>query len=245
MKKRPNRRRRWLFLSVTVVIVSVGLWLLLRGTQQVHVPVPGLRVAHIPVIDAGHGGEDGGASSDAGAREADLNLQVSAKIDALMRFYGVPSVMVRTEDISLHDASAQSLRDKKRSDLNNRVKLVEGIPNAALISVHQNTFSEPQYSGLHAFFGKAHGSKELAEMIQSNTKTHLDSANNRVAAPVRTDVFLMNRAACPAVLVECGFLSNPGEESRLRDNGYQTKLAATVAASFLQWELAGQGGAPD
>jgi N-acetylmuramoyl-L-alanine amidase len=227
-----------------LALAVLGLVLFLRNngerlpdTPVLLAPPPNGRVlTHIPVIDPGHGGEDGGAVSATGAREADINLQVAVKTDLLMRFLGVPSVMLRTEDISLHDPSAESLRDKKRSDLQNRAEMVNGIQDAVLLSIHQNTFGEPQYFGLQTFYASADGGKILAELIQHTAKASLDTKNTRMAAKAREDIYVLANVRCPAVLVECGFLSHPEEERRLRDDGYQTKLAAVMAASFLQWE---------
>ena len=244
LRKRKGTRihRRWSIkgrLLLTAVIaataVMAGVVWLSRGQPAA---TPGARVAaHVPVIDAGHGGEDGGANSITGIREAEINLQVAMKTDFLMRFYGIPSVMTRTQDISLHDSGANTLREKKNSDLRNRVALVQRTPCAVLLSIHQNTYTKSKYSGLQAFYGAAYGSKELADMIQNIQKRYLDTNNNRWIAAVGKDVYLMNKVTCPAVLVECGFLTNPGEERRLREDDYQTKLAAVLVSSFIQWDL--------
>lgn len=240
-----KRRRRWVMpLLIVCVLGGLIFWATIPVSKPAVVPTVQWSLRHIPVIDAGHGGEDGGAFAEDGTREADINLQVAKKLDTLMRFYGLPTVMLRAEDVSLHDASADSLREKKRSDLKNRVKMVEEIDDAVLLSVHQNTFTSPQYFGLQAFFGKAFGSRELAELVQQTTKTQLDTGNTRKAATVRKDVFLMNSVTCPAVLVECGFLTNTGEFRRLKDDDYQKKLAATITSSYIQWELGGQSSAP-
>jgi len=221
----------------------VAVWLLLRdGARPATTPEgPEAQVTaakHVPVIDAGHGGPDGGANSVTGVREAEINLQIAVKTDLIMRFYGIPSVMTRTEDISLHDPGATN---KKASDLKNRVALVEKTTNAVLISIHQNTYSDPNQTGMQVFYGKAHGSKDLAVLIQGTQMEALAPNNKRIATAVSGNVYLMNNVTCPAVLVECGFITNAAEEKRLRDDEYQKKLASVLAASFLNWETAGQG----
>ena len=245
MQKRKGNRGRWfmtplLIAAVSVVMAAVVLLLVMNNSKPAVGPT-GRVFTHVPVIDAGHGGEDGGANSVSGVREAEINLQIAVKTDLLMRFYGIPSVMTRTEDISLHNASADTLRKKKQSDLQNRVALVQKIPDAVLLSIHQNTYTDPKYSGLQAFYGAAFGSKDLADTIQNTQKAFLDTNNNRHVSAVSKDVYLMNNVTCPAVLVECGFITNPGEERRLREDGYQTRLAAMLVSSFVQWESAGQG----
>jgi len=224
---------------ILIVPVAVFAFILFRNASKPAIVPDGRVITHVPVIDAGHGGIDGGAISRTGVNESEINLQIAVKADLLMRFLGIPSVMVRTEDISIHDPDAKTVREKKRSDLNNRVKLVQNQPTAVLLSIHQNTFSNPKLFGLQAFYGKAHGSKDLADIIQNVQKTSLDTKNSRQITAVRKDVFLMNNVTCPAVLVECGFLTNADEERRLRDEKYQKKLAAVLVSSFLQWKAEG------
>lgn len=239
MKK--HHKKRGLVMPALILIALAGVfWLIFHMATPTVGPAPaGRALRYHPVIDAGHGGEDGGASSDAGAREADINLQVAVKTDLLMRFMGVSTTMTRREDISLHDATARTFAEKKRSDLQNRAALVEKMKNALLLSIHQNTFPESKYFGLQAFYGNAHGSRELADEIQNTAIRRLDPDNTRKAATVREDIYLMNQVTCPAVLVECGFLTNPREERLLREDTYQTKLAAVITAAYLQWELGG------
>ncbi|MDR2670416.1 MAG: N-acetylmuramoyl-L-alanine amidase [Oscillospiraceae bacterium] len=238
MHRRRRRRIRWpwLVLPAAAALLFVLFWRLAVPTTG---PAPSFRPAlrYRPVIDAGHGGLDGGSIMESGVREADLNLQVAVKTNLLMRFMGVPTVMLRQKDISLNHASdAGSIREIKRSDLINRVKRTEAVPDALLLSIHQNYFTESQYFGLQAFYGNAHGSRALAEIIQEIATQRLDTANTRQSAPVNKDLYLMANVHCPAVLVECGFLSHPAEAEKLQSDDYQTKLAALLTASFLRWE---------
>ena len=226
-------KSKWGLLLILAAVAGVVFW----WWKSIPASVPrGRVITHVPVIDAGHGGEDGGAPSISGVNESEINLEISAKTEWLMRFYGIRPVVVRREDISLHGPNANTLREKKREDLKARVKIVEDCPNAVLISIHQNTFSDAQYSGLQAFYSREYGSKELAEIIQNMTQTSLDTNNTRSVSKVSDNVYLMDNVTCPAVLVECGFLTNIAEEQLLRDDTYQTKLASVLLASFLQWE---------
>ncbi len=188
------------------------------------------------VIDPGHGGEDGGAVSKNGLQEDDLNLAISKRLDALFGFYGVKSLMTRDEDISLHTDPAHSLRSKKTADLKNRVALVNGIEQATLISIHQNSFPQRSSSGAQVFYRNDDASRALAQEIQSRVHSFLDPANQRQAQRVADNVYLMNRVQCRAVLVECGFLSNPTDETKLQKDCYQQKIAAVIAAACLQGE---------
>lgn len=185
------------------------------------------------VVDPGHGGEDGGAVSVTGVPESQINLAVAKRLDALLGFYGENSYLMREEDISLHDSEAKTLREKKVSDLHNRAQLVGELEGAVLVSIHQNTFPQGKYHGTQVFFAPTQGSQALAETCQQAIHTSLQPDNSRQAKPIADNVYLMNHVDCPAVLVECGFLSNPEEEAMLRQEDYQTKLAAVLAQVCL------------
>ena len=188
------------------------------------------------IIDAGHGGEDGGAVSLTGVPESGLNLAIALKLEQIMGLYGVSPMMLRTEDVALYDAGTQGIKEKKASDLRNRVKRVEAVENATLISIHQNTFPESKYHGAQVFYANEASSLPLAQLLQDNLRSDLDPSNSRVHMKIPDSVYLMNHITCRAVLVECGFLSNPEEEQMLQNGGYQAKIAAALAASWLQYQ---------
>lgn len=185
------------------------------------------------ILDAGHGGEDGGAVSITGVPESQINLAVVLKTRDILAFYGVSPLVLREEDISLHDDSAVSLREKKVSDLKNRVAAIEEQRGATLLSIHQNTYPNGRYHGAQAFYAPTEGSKELAEHIQAAIRSTLQPDNERAVKQIPDTVYLMNHISCPAVLVECGFLTNPGEEALLLDPDYQKQLAAVLAGAWL------------
>lgn len=187
------------------------------------------------VLDAGHGGEDGGAVSLTGVPESGINLSIVLKLDQLLGLYGQAPVILRTSDVSLHDENAGTLREKKVSDLHNRVTAIEQTENAVLLSVHQNMFTDQKYHGAQVFFAPTEGSSEFAVHTQEQLRIALDPENGRQAKPIPDTVYLMNHITCPGILIECGFLSNPAEEALLRSDGYQTKLAAAMAGAWLQY----------
>ena len=186
------------------------------------------------VIDPGHGGEDGGATGVAGTRESDLNLAVSLRLQALLRLFGHEPVMVRTTDTAVYSAGAGTISEKKVSDIHNRVRLVNDTPGALLVSIHQNFFTQGQYSGAQVFYADDAYSRELAQQLQAQLRASLDPGNRREAKGAAGTVYLMNHIQTPGILVECGFLSNAAEESRLNTPAYQTRLAMTMAAVLLQ-----------
>lgn len=185
----------------------------------------------VVVIDAGHGGEDGGAISVSGVRESGINLEISLRLNDMLRFLGVDTRMIRTEDVSVY-TEGETIAQKKVSDIRNRVAFVRDTPNALLVSIHQNHYSEGKYRGAQVFY--AAGSEALAERLQAVLITQVDPDNHRVCKPAQ-DVYLMEHVSCPAVLIECGFLSNYAEEQLLRDPTYQKKLAAAVAGGLLTY----------
>lgn len=183
------------------------------------------------VIDAGHGGEDGGAISVSGIQESGINLEISLRLNDLLHFLGAETRMIRTEDVSVY-TEGDTIAKKKVSDIKNRVSFVQNTPNAVLISIHQNHFSEEKYRGAQVFY--AAGSEELAKQLQAALIAQVDPANHRECKPAK-DIYLMEHISCPAALIECGFLSNYAEEQLLRDATYQKKLAAAIAGSLLAY----------
>lgn len=186
------------------------------------------------ILDAGHGGEDGGAVSLTGVSESNINLAVVLRLDQLLGFYGIAPILLRNSDVSIYDPGCETLRQKKVSDLRNRVAAIEGAENAVVISIHQNTFTNSAYHGAQVFFRAGEESKALAELVQSTLQEGVDPNNKRTPTKIPDSVYLMKHITCPAILVECGFLSNPAEEEKLRSGDYQTQLALCVASAWLR-----------
>ena len=185
------------------------------------------------IIDPGHGGEDGGALSPTGVKESALNLEQSLRLRDLLRFLGLSVVMTRENDVSVHSPEAVTISEKKVSDLRNRVRLVRETQNALLISVHQNMFSDSKYRGAQVFYAASSGSRQLAERLQQIFDTRVDPGNHRKAKECLT-AYLMKNVHCTAVLVECGFLSNPEEEQKLQSPDYQKLLTAAIGAGLTE-----------
>ena len=185
------------------------------------------------ILDPGHGGEDGGAVSPGGVLESGVNLSIALRTRDLLTFLGVPVAMTREEDVSLCDPAAGSVSARKVSDLKNRVRLAAETEDPNLVGIHQNMFPEAKYRGAQVFYAAAPGSRALAERLQASLCADLDPTNHRQAKQSQS-VYLMDRITCPGVLVECGFLSNPGEEALLQTEAYQKKLAAVLAAGLTR-----------
>ena len=190
------------------------------------------------VIDAGHGGEDGGASSAAGLVEKNVNLAVSFALRDLLEAAGVPVVMTRTEDKLLYDRNVNYQGRKKVLDLAARRLVAEKTAaeyggDCLFISIHMNAFPQPQYSGMQVWYGTGDPrSADAAETIQAASLPILPH-NHRKIKPAGSNIYLLDRIKTPAVLVECGFLSNPDEAARLGETAYQNAIAAAIFSGIV------------
>lgn len=222
------------FLLAVILIIGIA-----RGGQQAVSALadgPDEAPGKCFVIDAGHGGEDGGATSCTGVLESQINLEITLRLEPLLRFLGRNTLSIRKTDTAIY-TQGTTLAQKKVSDLKERVRIVNETPNAVLISIHQNTFPAAQYSGAQVFYAPTSLSQELARTVQEDLVRTLNPGSNRKCKH-STGIYLMQHIERPGILIECGFLSNPEEEARLRDPAYQKRLCCTVAASLCRFEFA-------
>ena len=193
------------------------------------------------VIDPGHGGEDGGAVSPGGVQESHINLAVSKQLRDLLRFAGVPTAMTREEDVTICDEGLGTIRARKASDIRNRVAIVNGTENAVLLSIHQNSLpSSTVTHGAQVFWNQQEGAEALAEAIQTSLNGSINVGNEKHTKQIPPTVYLMNHVTVPAVLVECGFLTNQEETRRLQDETHQRTLAISIAAGYLRGTSEGE-----
>lgn len=219
-------------LNLVYVLTMAGLVLaVLWSSRAVTVISEGLPFprSHRFVIDPGHGGMDGGAASCTGKPESTFNLEISLRLNDLMRFLGYDTVMIRATDTSVY-TKGETIAQKKVSDLKERVRICNETQNAILLSIHQNHFSESRYSGAQVFYASTEGSELLAGWIQENFVRILNPGSRREEKKA-SGIYLMEHIQCPGVLVECGFLSNPGEEAKLRSPAYQKKICCVIASA--------------
>ena len=187
------------------------------------------------IIDAGHGGEDGGAEVS-GVIEKDINLAISRKTADILRLSGFSVTEVRESDISVYSDGADTLREKKKSDLNNRVALFNSDKNNIAVSIHQNKFDNSRYSGTQIFYsGNDPESSVLAECIRKAVVMLLQPDNTRELKSGGSDIFILDNAQVPAVIVECGFLSNNADREMLSDSEYQQKLSFAIAMGVIDY----------
>lgn len=187
------------------------------------------------IIDPGHGGEDGGAvGNDIGLIEKEVNLSIAKELSAIFGFVEIPVELTRTEDILL--CNEDKISGKKLSDLRNRVSIAESFDNPVFISIHQNKFPLEKYNGLQVYYSKNNDdSLFLAETIQNKAKCCLQKENNRKVKSAGRNIYVLNNLNCPAVLVECGFLSNNREEALLNTQEHRRKIAFVIFSSIMDY----------
>lgn len=185
------------------------------------------------IVDAGHGGVDGGATSCTGVLESGMNLEIAIRLNDLMHLIGLDTKMIRTTDISVY-TKGETIAAKKVSDLKNRVNTVNETENAILISIHQNHFTDSRYSGAQVFYGTNNEGRNLAKEVQEALVTNINKGSNRRIKKA-DGIYLLQNVDCPAILIECGFISNPQEEALLRDPIHQKKLCVVIAATTSQF----------
>lgn len=228
-----NHTKKWLLFCLTfsvafLLLVSAGS----RTVTVISENMPVLR-QHTLILDAGHGGVDGGTTSCTGRLESSYNLEITQRLRDMLEFLGYNTRLVRDSDISVY-TKGETIAQKKASDLKERVRIVNETDNALLLSIHQNHFSDSQYSGAQVFYPNTPGSEVLAKNIQASFVTYLNPGSRRQVKRSQ-GIYLMEHIHCTGVLIECGFLSNPEEENALSQKTYQQKLCAIIAAATAQF----------
>ena len=227
------KKKAWMLGYVLTISAAIALthW----GSETVTVISQQLSMPrqHCIVIDAGHGGVDGGATSCTGRLESSYNLEISLKLRDLLHFLGFDTRMVRTADESVYK-KGESIREKKISDLKERVKIVNETESAVLLSIHQNQYPDSRYFGAQVFYADTPGSQELAQSLQKELSGSLIPHSSRKVKKSR-NIYLMEHIRQPGILLECGFLSNPQEEARLADPEYQKKLCCIIGVVLSQF----------
>ena len=228
-------KRKNLYLGIiTVAVIAILLYIFLFNQEAV--PTMNILISDkIIGIDPGHGGIDSGAVGPSGVAEDEINLQIALKLKDIIVENGGKVVMTRETDEGLYTDKSKTLKEMKTEDLHKRKEIIERENCDILISIHLNSFEESKYYGAQTFYGKDNEeSRKLAISIQNQLKEELDKDNKRVAQELE-DVFLINELDIPAVLVECGFLSNPKEEKLLADEDYQMKVALAIYNGIVKY----------
>lgn len=216
------------YLLTVIAFLGVANWFSQARTASVQTePV---HRQHTIIVDAGHGGIDGGATSCTGVLESKINLEIALCLNDLLTLLGHDTQMIRTTDTSVY-TEGKTIAAQKVSDLKERVRVVQETENAILISIHQNTFSDSRYGGAQVFYGAGEGSNVLARGLQTLFAETVNPGSNRKSKPA-SGVYLLENIDKTGILIECGFLSNPKEEALLRSKVYQQQLCMVIASAL-------------
>lgn len=190
----------------------------------------------IVVVDAGHGMPDGGAVGVNGSIEQKINLEIAHKLNEVLRAKGIKTVMTRvTEDCLCTDAEGKTIRQIKREDMNKRLDIIKQSKANLFVSIHMNYFTDSNVDGLRLFYDAKHKEGlKLAEFIQ-NRMSEVTGAKMYAVKTSDPTLFLMKNTPVPAVLIECGFLSNPEEEKKLNDDEYRSRIAWSIADAIEKY----------
>ncbi len=225
-------------LLLFVGVVSVAIVMLFIKNMKQSLPAfaeldDGITV----IVDAGHGGEDGGAVAyDKKTVEKDINLAIALKLKDFLTVGGYKVIMTREDDRLICDDGLNTIKKRKTSDIKNRLKIVEDNPEAIFVSVHQNKFTQSKTSGAQVFFGRKNPeSKLLAQEMQDMFRELLQPENGREVKKTGKEIYLLYHSEIPSVMVECGFLSNAEECEMLKLDEYQNKVAFTIYAGLSKY----------
>jgi len=231
-------KKRIIFLTLAIFL-PIGMFVLQtagnintnKTVETMATPVSSKTI----IVDAGHGGEDGGAVSNDGVSEAEINLKIALKLQQLLEQSGSNVVLTRSDNNAIYDVDKKTLREKKNSDIRNRVKIGNNSSADIFVSIHLNKIPENQYYGWQTFFkdGNEDG-KRLATCIQNNLNETMQKENKRTPLKIN-NVYIIKHVEIPTVIVECGFLSNSEEEKQLQQEEYQTKLAWGIYNGIMEY----------
>ena len=231
-KKRITLILSGIFLSVFVFILTTG-----NAEEQnkyistVSLPASGKTI----VIDAGHGVPDEGAQSSNGTTEAETNLKIALKLQNLLEQSGCTVILTRSDENAIYDIDSKTLKQKKISDIKNRVKIGNESSADIFVSIHLNKIPQSQYDGWQTFYkeGSEDGAR-LAKTIQENLNKTIQKENNRIAKTI-DKIYIIKHVEIPTTIVECGLLSNPDEEKLLLEDEYQNKLAWGIYNGIIDY----------
>lgn len=227
-----KKKIRIAILSVFAIILAVAMFYDKReDVPTVSLPVSGKTI----VIDAGHGKPDEGAQSSTGTTEAATNLKIALKLQNLLEQSGTIVILTRSDENAIYDIEAKTLKQKKISDIHNRVKIGNESSADLFVSIHLNKIPQQQYDGWQTFYkqGSEEG-KKLAISIQNNLNEAIQKENNRVAKTIE-NIYIIKHVEIPITIVECGFLSNPTEEKKLLEDDYQNRLAWGIYNGIIDY----------
>ena len=235
-----GKRATRIIVSFTLVLVillaaAIGLVSKIYGDRMISTSAGLVDEKKIVIIDAGHGGEDSGAVGVNGALEKDLNLQMALEVGRALEEKGYVVVYTRTDDRLLYTEEENVHGIRKISDLKNRCKVADRYPGAVFVSLHMNSFGAEKYSGLQVYYSEqGETSRELADKVQNKVVADLQKDNNRVIKSGK-DMYILSHITNPAILIECGFLTNKAECEKLSQKEYQKQLSFSIVCGIIEY----------
>ncbi len=216
-------------------VLATGVYYVWRKEATVSASLSG-RPDYTVVIDAGHGGIDGGTQSASGVLEKDINLNIALMLRDILNSFGIKTVMTRETDVSIHNEGVEGIRNQKVSDINNRLDIIESTPDALFVSIHQNYFIQEKYSGAQVFYsGNNPESQNLALAVRSSIILNQQKGNTREIKKSGKEIYLLQHSTVPAIMLECGFLSNEHEAKLLETEEYQRQIAFFTALGIIDY----------
>ena len=231
-----------IFIFLVFLALSLGVFYFFNHKSKQDIPQketesqPPPIVYPTVIIDAGHGGEDGGAIGKNGAYEKDINLEIAKKLKSRLDSFGIPCVLTRSTDILLYDRNTDYEGKKKKLDLLARKEFAEKYGDAIFISIHQNSYPKEQYSGFQVYYSPNNDNSVLiANLLEKSVSKALPEARCRPSKIGTSNIYLLDKLQCPAILVECGFISNQTECIRLCNEEYQNRLCEAIVAGIIDF----------
>ncbi len=222
----------------SVILCFLIFSILSYNAQDMFLPKEAVAVggvgSSVIILDAGHGGTDGGTMGSTGVLEKDLNLRYALLLGELLSSFGYKVVQTRTTDSLVLKAGEDRYGMRKKCDLKNRKDMMGKYADAIFVSIHMNAFPISKYKGMQVYYAESEESRLLAEKIQGAVKNHLQTDNERVPKEADSSIYLLDGAKVPAVLVECGFLSNEEDEKNLSDESYQKRLCFLLLCAIMK-----------
>ena len=229
--------KKRIMIVASVIMVALFVFAIQTNTKNTNVvQTVALPVSNkVIVLDAGHGKPDEGAQSSTGTTEAETNLKIALKVQSLLEQSGATVILTRSDDEAIYDLDSKTLKQKKISDIHNRVKIGNEAQADIFVSIHLNKIPQEQYWGWQCFYKEGNEqSNKLAKSIQENLNKSMQKENNRVAKTI-DNIYIIKHVEIPITIVECGFLSNPVEEKKLLEDEYQNRLAWGIYNGIIDY----------
>lgn len=220
-----------LLIGISIFTYTVTTSRVYNAVQVVSLPITN----KVVVLDAGHGKPDEGAQSSTGTTEAATNLKIALKVQNLLEQAGCTVILTRSDENAIYDLDAKTLKQKKVSDIHNRVKIGNSSSADIFVSIHLNKIPQQQYDGWQTFYKKGNEQgQKLATSIQNNLNQAIQKENKRVAKTIE-NIYIIDHVEIPISIVECGFLSNKQEEGLLLQDEYQNRLAWGIYTGIIEY----------